>query len=378
MVGKIEIPSYEQVLVDLRLVVAHGVGAIRSLDLPAIHQIATLADLEDAPCREPAPVITVLRKAMANLGGGTLQEQAEALLGIGQGTALWSLTKRREAAAALDLIVADTFRKEPERKLVAFLAEKILEVAQETTMRQARLEMEQHRHPADSRLAVQWVERFEAYYRIWTPVYALAANLEAALIVANAANDNTEPSSFDVLGSTMTFDDYVRHALHRYVQYALELRRFVSSHGGHWIASDAETEYAISDTIYRIGWHNSFTYDEESWLRRQLADSRHEEVEHFWNVVLATTQGTMLRDKWRDYISEGIGRTSDSDKQTSQVWLTIDACHTYCDLIDNDWLKIADWYRPGSKPAHAVNGETLFDQLAQRISDQRNNENLDR
>ena len=38
---------------------------------------------------------------------------------------------------------------------------------------------------------------------------------------------------------------------------------------------------------------------------------------------------------------------------------TIRAATDYMDLIDQDWLRIADWYRPGTTPQHRLDHREL-------------------
>jgi hypothetical protein len=121
-----------------------------------------------------------------------------------------------------------------------------------------RLHME-HRHPADSRLAVQWVERFEAYYRIWTPAYALAANLEAAVKTRRdepAEHLPWDPDSAEPYDPLDQADGYGRYALYAYAQFQLEVKKFMTRHGGLWLLSDVDVEQQVADAVYRIGWHN--------------------------------------------------------------------------------------------------------------------------
>ena len=39
---------------------------------------------------------------------------------------------------------------------------------------------------------------------------------------------------------------------------------------------------------------------------------------------------------------------------------TIRAATDYMDLIDQDWLRIADWYRPGTTPQHRLDHRELW------------------
>lgn len=366
MTGKDGAPTFEAVLEDLKRVREHGVGRLRGLDLPALARAVEITDLADADNAEPAATIKLLRQAVDSLGGGSMQEAAEYLLGLYRGTALWKGKMRREEAAVQYGVVLETFRKKPERELLEQIAEAVLGICHDARLRRTRLDMETRRHPADSRLAVQWVERFEAYYRVWTPVGGLAANLEAALETYleepsdHLPWDPTKPRPYD---PEVQARGYARSALYNLTQFHLEVKRFMSKHGGLWLLSDPQIEEDVSSAVYRIGWHNSLNDEHESFLRRHLADSRHEETEHFWNVIQGLPEGLRIYELWQDMVREGVGLTTDEEKAGSQVWLTIAACHDYVRLIDEDWLRIADWYRPGSTPQHDVSGKTLYDAL---------------
>lgn len=360
------LPTHAEITKDVAQVRSKGIASLRSLSTPALRKVAVVLDLCDQDNTEPAPIVEVLRSATSQLGGGTDQDMAEYLLGLAPGTALWPPGRRQAKAAELYGVGVDAFRKKPQRELIDYLGEVILGLCQEAGMRRTRVEMEQRRSPADSRLAVQWVERFEAYYRIWTPVYALAANLGAALETYThepADHYPWDPDGEDSYEPEWHARGYARSALYNFAQYHLELKRFMSRYGGLWLASDTDVEHDIADAIYRIGWHNSFDDDDESWLRRQLADSRREETEHFWNIVRSFKDGLRIHNRWQDFVLQGVDLTSDEQKASSQVWLTIAACQDYTRLIDEDWLRIADWYRPGSQPRRDVSGKTLYEQL---------------
>lgn len=362
--GNSDVPEFGAIELDLKKLSAEGMGRTRYLDLPALHAACRYIDLTTSDVQVPAAILDLMRRAVDTLGGGYPQDAADYLFGLVDGSALWSRARRRERAAAFYELAADTFRKKPERELVAQVAEGVLALCHEASMRQTRLSMEERRHPADSRLAVQWVERFEAYYRIWTPVYALAANLEAALeVYTHEPADHLpwDPDSTEPYDPVAQARGYARSALYNLAQYHLELKRFMTRHGGLWLLSDTDTEQEVADAIYRIGWHNDLTDEDESFLRRHLADSRHEETEHFWNVARSFSQGITIHDRWQAQTLAGVGIESDDERSGSQVWLAVSACHDYTRLIDEDWVRIADWYRPGSTPRQGVSGKTLYD-----------------
>lgn len=384
-------PTHEALCADLGIVRSVGAARLRGHTLPALRSAAILLDLCDEDDQEPAPLVAVLREALDLFGGGQDQDAAEYLLGLVPGSARWTLTRRRAEAAELLELQTDTFRKKPEQLLLSDTAEHILELLHDAGLRHARTQMEARRHPADSRLAVHWVERFEAYYRIWTPAYALAADLEAALdsycepVSKHPPWDPDDPTPYDPLHQG---DGYALQALYHYAHFKLEERRFVSRHGGLWLASDAEIEQEIADAVYRIGWHNSFNEEDDAWLRRHLADARREETDHFLDLLKSLPQGGYVMNEWVMLVRQGVawklpkdqlpqpgsdlpeslrvnGETiADARDQDELAQLpvgqTIQAAQDYTRLIDEDWLRIADWYRPGTRPNRGASAAELY------------------
>ncbi|MDQ1084684.1 MULTISPECIES: hypothetical protein [Microbacterium] len=365
MTGEVT-PTFDEVLEDVLQVRALGIGRLRALQPQALRRMAVLCDLTDGADAEPAPIVRLLRNAVDALGGGSLQEAAEYSLGLYPGTALWSSGQRRKSAAEQYGLVAETFRKKPERELLGQVVEAILEQAHDARLRQAKIAMESKRHPADSRLAVQWVERFEAYYRIWTPVSGLAAAIEAAIAhyqdepLPHLPWDENSEQAYDPVEYARS---QAREALHFYVKFLLERKRFISKHGGLWLASDPDTEQAIADAVYRIGWHNDFFRDDEAWLRRQLAASGGEELDHFWEIVLAFPRGQALHAQWQQQIAQAADVQIEEQRAASQPHLMLAACEDYMRLIDAEWDQIADWYHLPRQARAAVGGAHLYDHL---------------
>ena len=99
MSGERPSPSFDSLVEDLDAVRRSGLGRIRSLDLRALHAAAELSEYHDEAGNLPAGIALLLRNASGSLGGGSLQEAAEYLLGLYPGTALWSAAMRRREAA---------------------------------------------------------------------------------------------------------------------------------------------------------------------------------------------------------------------------------------------------------------------------------------
>lgn len=365
MGGEIAVPSYEALLEDIQTVREKGLTNLRRYRVPALHAASQVCDLATKDEQQPAAIEKLLRLAVESLGGGTAADAAEYSLGLVAGTKLWSSGDRRKKAAEVYGLSVDRFRKAYEPVLFEQLAEGILTACHDKELRQARLHMEQ-RHPADSRLAVQWVERFEAYYRVWTPAYALAANLEAAIKTRRdepADHLPWDPDSAEPYDPLDQADGYGRYALYAYAQFQLEVKKFMTRHGGLWLLSDVDVEQQVADAVYRIGWHNPLNEDDDSWLRRFLADSRHEEPQHFAQMLKATNIGSQTLLEWQEYVASCDCPDLDHGEERCQVHATIQACHEYCDLIEADWVKIADWYRPGSAPRRGITGAMLYRQI---------------
>ena len=355
--------THEAVVKELQKVREKSLGGLRRLRLPALHLAASAAALTTTGVEpEPAAIEDLIRRAVDRFGGGAYQEAAQYTFGLIGGTKFEPSTERRRQAAGVFHVVPDTFRKGHEKLIIEQVAEGILALARDAAMRRANVEMQQ-RHPADSRLAVAWVERFEAYFRIWTPVYALAADLEAALAMYKDEPADHLPWDTD---STQPFDPlheawgYARSALYRYTQFLLEIKRFMSRHGGMWLFSDSKRENEISDMIYRINWHNPINEENDSWLRRALATTQLEEAHPFYGQLKASTQGEMIHGIWQKFVRDGHDAEVAGDTTASQVHSVITACKEYVEALDEEWLLIADWYAPGSTKPSGVSATELY------------------
>ena len=357
------VPQHEAVVDELKLVREGGLGKLRRLHLPALHLAAVAAGLTTAESQpDPAAIEDLIRKAVDRFDGGDFEEAAQYTFGLVAGTKLAPSQERRRQAAKVCNVASETFRKTHEKTILEQTGEGVLALARDTAMRRANVEM-QRRHPADSRLAVAWVERFEAYSRIWTPVYALAADLEAALDHYRSEPADHLPWDPD---SEQPYDPlheawgYARSALYRYAQFLLEMKRFMSRHGGMWLFSDAERETEIGDMVYRIGWHNPINEENDSWLRRALSTSQLEEAEPFYVRLRSSTQGEMIHGIWQKFVHDGHEAWVAGDTTASQVHNTMTACNEYVKAIDDEWLRIADWYAPGSSRPSGTSAAVLY------------------
>ncbi|MDO3645669.1 hypothetical protein [Nocardia mangyaensis] len=360
------LPNHESVARELRTVREKGLGALRRLKLTELHRVARQIDLTTTDAEpEPAAVEALVRQAVDHLDGGEFQEAAEYTFGLVGGTKFAPSTERRRQAAKAANVQPETFRKGLEKDIIEQTAEAVLALCHDAAMRRAHLAMER-RHPAESRLAVAWVERFEAYYRIWTPAYALGADLRAALQTYQeepADHLPWDPDSEEPFDPVREAQGYARSALHWYARFLLEVRRFMAKHGGLWLLSDTEVENDVRDAVYRVGWHNPINEENDSWLRRTLATRQLEEAELFYRALESTADGEMIHAIWQKFVLDGHEAEVDGDTSKSQIHSTIQACDDYTSKVDADWMKIADWYAPGQAPPRGVDGAGLYERL---------------
>jgi hypothetical protein len=362
-------PSYDELVTDLKVLREKGLIRLRSLRLPALQQAARACGESEQEQHDPPAIESTLRRAVEQLGG-EMGEACGYLFGLVPGTRGWKPKDLRERAASLYQMQPETFRKEPEQLHVGQVAEQVLKLCHEQRLRAERVKLER-RHPADSRLAIQWLDRFEAYYRMWTPISRLGEDLKAAIATRREPEtehppwdpEGTEPGNEDWKGQADQARGYVRGALYAYAWYKLELQRFMVRHGGLWIFSEAEVEQEIADCIYKISWYTTFNTEDDSWLRRLLAQAQFEEELSFVELLRAMPIGPSVHQEWQEFAASCRCEDNEHPKDDCRVHALIRACERYCQLVDEEWYKIADWYHEGTKPRRPISGAELYDKL---------------
>ena len=361
MVAADRIPSHAELVDDLGTLREKGLTQLRRLRLVALARAAQFCDLAEGSDVAPAAIEALLRQAVERLSGARLGEAAAYTLGLIQGTKDWPAQDRRAEVARLYGVTPDRARKAQEKTALEQTAEEILNLCQEHRMRDTRMQMER-RLPAESRLAVAWVERFEAYYRIWTPIDHLANDLRASYETRREADPGHAPwdPSEPWLGPEGQARNYARFALYAYAAFKLELKKFMSRHGGLWLLSDQHVESEVADAVYRIGWHNPINEEQDSWLRQALTQTQGEEQRHFNHLLTSSPTGEVIHERWQKHVASCTCPSDDEPIATCQVHSTIRACDDYLRIIDEDWDRIADWYRPGERRPPKVNPDVLY------------------
>jgi hypothetical protein len=383
------VPSHDELLRDLIKLRLNGLVKLRGLELPALARATLIAESTEAKGTSSGSVSThsgsgatylpqaieeLLRSSLDRMDGGPFADAAELLFGLGQGLRGVNPTELRARAADALSVKSETFRKENEKQVISELAEAILAICRDQDMRDARIAMMDTRHPADSRLAVNWAERFEDYYRIWTPIIAMAGDLTAyrsTLLEQDRPYDDPAepgkliaPMSTETEGYTQEYqaEGYIRFAIYRYGEVLQEMHRFKQKRGGFWLLSDQATETQVSDAVYRIGWHNPNNERDDSWMRVTMQQSQGE-LHTFQHILMTTGIGQATHTEWQEWAAEctctwdqaktpnergamfATHETDDGVNEDCQLHQVVAACLEYTELIDADWLKIADWYR---------------------------------
>lgn len=332
------------------------VAAIKSgITLRAVVEMPTLLGLEIVRAKALSDEAEDLATAAVGLvreSAARVDEQADGtvaiLLGVATSTRGMPAPERRRKAARSIPTSFDHFRKRYEGELLIRLAEDL--VATDSVYRSRRAHEIQRPAAAESRLKINWLERHEAYRRIWSPVAALRADL---LILLDYLRENRdagiELEAIDV-DSPVAWPDIADRGMNllwRRAQFTRELNRFVEEHGGLWLLSNPDKESQVAEAIFQIGYHGPFGSADDSWLRLRLAEATGEELDPFINAVYADEAGTeTLRSvlSWADQCRCPL-KGSGTPSASCEVHRWLAACDLYIRLIDDDWDEIADWYR---------------------------------
>jgi len=369
-------PEYDAVVEDLNRVRVNGITNLRRLDLPALSSaVYACAEVEPGE-RVTAPAIeSLLRRAISDLNGERLRFVAGLLFLLNPGSRDYAPAEARRYAAEEVGLSFHRFRREPEKRIIGQIAEMILNRIHNHRMRLQRLE-EQRRTPDSTRLAVKWLERFEAYYRIWTPVYKLGADLTAyrsTLLDPDRPYDNYDNDG-DEYSQEIQAKGYITTALFAHAAYLEHVRRFTISHGGLWLFSDEPAGLEISDAIYRIGWHSPNNDRDESFLTMMYRDADGD-LHDFLNRLAASSIGMGLQREWQEWADEcqctwehtedaaeffPTQRNHPGINNNCGLHLMVEASGDYCRLVEEDWFRLQDWYSIDSRSERGISGEELF------------------
>jgi hypothetical protein len=350
---------------DLETWRGKGVTHLRGLHLAGLRQAALATGLVDssAEADEPSVITDLVRRALSTIAGSITGRCAIVLLGLDPDTFDLAPHLLREEAAEIYGVTWERFRRDPQKAVLSAVAERILEQCRTYRARVARLALEQ-RHPADTRLAVQWLERFEQYFGIWTPVYALGADLTAyreTLLDPNRSSGG--PATMMQIDYTQEDQaaGYGAFALYHFACVLAAEQAFLARHGGLWVLSSPQAEVEARDSLRAAALTNPMNERDRSWLRNAHEESGGE-MHKFFVLLNEDRIGTSTLEEWQDWLhtctcswaparhDETIeyfptGRYHEGIDPICHLHLVIEGASRYCATIEHEWMKIADWYQ---------------------------------
>jgi len=379
-----EPPSEDALLAELTLVRDDGLPRLRHLKLPALTAAARAVTLDEASV-DHAVIEVLLRRAATRLGGGHYGDAAVALLGLDVGTRGHTSKSRREIAALAFERTYETFRKNYEPLVLEQLATQILVLCSEQHTRASLDSLERAESPTESAMQQVWMDRFAAYYRIWSPVSGLGNDLTAyrsTLLEADALWDRrfgTKGPDDPGYSKDEQAEGYATFALYHYGHFEWELRQFDTLFGGHWLLSDADAEQQLADAVYRIRWHSPWNERDMSYLRTLVSEAPEQEMHGFIERLRATQLGRTTEEEWNEWTAtcsctwpfseeprDAHFPTSSQHEGISEnceLHNLVRACGDYLDLVDENWKRLADWYHIDETRRRGVSSESLYARL---------------
>jgi hypothetical protein len=275
---------------------------------------------------------TLITEAAIRADGGAAGA-ATRLLGLAPGTRGSLLKDRRRWAAEVLHVSVEHLRKDREPLLLEAVADELYGADSAFRLRQ-RHRIEPERSPEQSGLRVDWLAQHRSYRRVWTPLCGARNDLNILRRYLDA-DDVDEAAIADRLCSLSWY----------WAMFLIALTRFVQEQGGLWLLADAESEIAAADAIYKVQFYAPLGEADNSWLRTLLADTEHEELDGFSDrLVAAGERRQELMAAWVAWASQ-CDDEGDADDCTCSLHVWLRAAEQFIRLIDEDWYRVADYYR---------------------------------
>jgi hypothetical protein len=391
----VALPDESDLVDDLKNLRRRGITKLGQLQVPALRQAVRATDRVGADEAVGAYVMeAMLRDAVAQVGGDH-GEAAALLFGLAAGARSDRPSQLREQAAEIFGIGVEHFRHQQEPELVGQIVQVLLGEAHGHQLRLNRLSRDV-RTPVGSRLAVEWLSRFEAMYRIWTPVHGLGADLTA---FRSTMLDDDRPwdGHLDANHPDERYTQerqasgYVTSALFWHTTALTALRRFKVEFGGLWLLRDAQAETDLAAAVHRIVLASPNNERDDSYMRILLARVPDQELHPFLTRVAEDDIAMATHEEWLEWAFACGCRWERGERRGREPFPThrnhpgispncdlhglVDACSDFCMILDDAWDDIADWYRDVPRPPrrdltaeeiHALRGSSLPAYLARR------------
>lgn len=324
--------DFDELVKELKVVVQEGLQVLRNVSLPALaRRTEEMSGTADAAAMEEA-----LRRAVVRLGAGPAGEAGGLLLGLVPETRGLRLPARRRQAAGVYGIQPGSFRKEPQANLLKEIAAELEKLVRDMQLGRARGELEDGA-AVDPELALVWLERFQAYFRIGASLSGLRNDLVAAWTTRLTQDRRFDEPEQQARG-------YASFALYHFARFLYEHEQFRVRFGGVWLLSTGDVEERVSDAIYRIGWHSPFNERDDSWLRHNLSAVTDLESGAFLRLMEDDVVGSEIQADWQAWVASCDCTRADS-YGACPVHQVIEQADFYGRLIDQEWHRVAAWFR---------------------------------
>jgi len=327
------IPSPTELAAELSGLLRTGVTTERLRGLPAILSLALTQAKSASEQTDDLAVaaITLIREATTRVDDGP-DGPAATLLALAAGTRGSLLKDRRRWAAERLHVSAEHLRKDREPLLLEAVADELYAADSAYRLRH-RHRTEAERSPERSALGVDWLAQHRSYRRIWTPLSGMRNDLYV-LRRYLAAEQEDQPAIADRL-CNITW---------QWTRFLVALEQFVVEQGGLWLLADMGSEIAAADAIYKLQFYVPLGETDCSWLRTLLAETPHQELDGFGDKLIAA--GERRRELMGAWIAWAECPKPDDDLDCDcplHAWLQ--AADQFIRLIDEDWYRVADYYR---------------------------------
>lgn len=380
-----EIPTHEAVVKDLKRIRQRGITTLGKLDLPALRQAAVASGHVQVEAEAGPPVIeSLMRTAVDDLRGGRYGEAAAVLFGLMPETRGDKPARLRDEARDFFGVGLSRFRNHYEHIIIDEMAQQILRRCHEHELRIAARAMEQ-RLPTATRLAIDWLSRFQAYYAMWSPIIGTAVSIAAyrATLLEEGRPYDREPTPEEPDGYTQELQAqrYGWEALFFFAEYLAELRRFRTKFGGLWLLSSKAAESEVADASYLVHYRAPFNERQQSFLLLKYHEATGE-IYAFCLLAEKDPNFIRLHEVWRRFLATctcawdagqpperghlHTHRTVTTIDETCQPHQVVSAANDYCTIIDDEWDLIADWYHDSEPRRTAVDSGVLYVQLREQ------------
>jgi hypothetical protein len=328
------IPSPAELAAEISSVLRIGATTERLRQCPSLLSLALTRAKAATDQTDDLAVaaVTLIREAAIRVDDG-INGAAAILLGLAAGTRGSLLKERRRQAAEALYVSPEHLRKDREPLLLEAVADELYAADSAYRLRH-RHRTEPERPPEHSTLGVDWLEQHRSYRRIWTPLSGMRNDLHV-LRRYLAAEQDDQPAIADRLCS-LTW---------HWTRFLAALERFVQEQGGLWLLADVVSEIAAADAIYKIQFYVPLGETDCSWLRTLLADTPLGELDGFGDRLIAAGERRReLMAAWIAWAGACDDHTEPSDC-TCPLHAWFQAAEQFIRLIDEDWYRIADYYR---------------------------------